>query len=387
MALPAHTYGPSCSLHSESNTFTRRASEISTDPSKVRAHFFYSSALPIDDPLSPVAPPSSSSSTGPSKVPPRPFSIHDNNALEEAWQITQAMNRVKEERERLDSDKATIDPTTPQRSTSKHDPGAEEITYNTKSTTEKETTNTGEDSNVDIGGQGEKLDATVSKFVEADTDAALVNNDPPGKEPQKLGDPHLTLCDDPHHIPFDESMPVGSEEIGNDEFDSGLPKRHRTPFHRKDKHEKTSSKETAALSRSLPKQKSTGYDAQYGSSPSERDTTGTPFLRVPSRLRRSRSQSPRQSRDRSNTIQTDGGDSASEREGAGATRSKPIGRDRSDSQHSESDDGPKTGNDRLDSSPRHKPKPQKAFITVGVSRLHVVELHNLRVNNGNGTKS
>ena len=383
MALPAHTYGPSCTLHSESNIFTRRASEISMDPPKVRAHFFYSSALPIDDPLSPVAPPSSGSSAGPSKVPPRPFSIYDSTALEEAWQIIQATKRVKKERKRSDSDQATREPKNPQGSARTHDSGVDEVMYNTKSTTEKETSNTYEDSNVDIGGQGEKIDATVSALAKTNIDVALVNDDAPGKGPQKFGDPHLTLCDDPHHIPFDEAMPVGSEEIGNDEFESGMPyRRHRTPFRRKDKHEKASSKETAALSKSLPKQKSAGYDAQYGSSPSERDTTGTPFLRVPSRLRRSRSQSPQPSKHRSNSVQYDGGGSASEREAARATRSKPFRRAHSnfsDSQDSDSGDDSEARTDHLGPSPRHKPKSPKAHITVGVSRLHVVELPNLRV--------
>ena len=86
MASFVHMYGPSCALQFDSNDFTRRASELSDLPPPLRANFFYSSALPIDDPLSPVPPPSSSSRTGPSRVPPRPFSIFDNTALEEAWQ-------------------------------------------------------------------------------------------------------------------------------------------------------------------------------------------------------------------------------------------------------------------------------------------------------------
>ena len=50
----------------------------------LKAHFFYSSALPIDDPLSPV-PTYTSSDSWAGNYPPRPFSIGDNNALEEAW--------------------------------------------------------------------------------------------------------------------------------------------------------------------------------------------------------------------------------------------------------------------------------------------------------------
>lgn len=51
---------------------------------ELKAHFFYSSALPIDDPLSPV-PSYTSYESWTANHPPRPFSIGDNNALEEAW--------------------------------------------------------------------------------------------------------------------------------------------------------------------------------------------------------------------------------------------------------------------------------------------------------------
>ncbi|KAF4556429.1 DDHD domain-containing protein 1 [Elsinoe fawcettii] len=52
-------------------------------PPPVRARFFYTSPLAIDDPLSPVPPPASSSSS--SKLPPRPFPEYDNSRLDEAW--------------------------------------------------------------------------------------------------------------------------------------------------------------------------------------------------------------------------------------------------------------------------------------------------------------
>lgn len=51
---------------------------------ELRAHFFYSSHLPIDDPLSPV-PTYTSYESWTVNYPPRPFSAGDNSALEEAW--------------------------------------------------------------------------------------------------------------------------------------------------------------------------------------------------------------------------------------------------------------------------------------------------------------
>lgn len=374
MTSSTHTYGPTCSLQAESNAFTRRASEVSTDPPKIRAHFFYSSALPIDDPLSPVPPPSSGSSTAPSKVPPRPFSIFDNTALEEAWQIIQNAKHHKSTSEGHESHRIP-DPKSTRPHHERTDSDDDHIYDTTGSAMMAEAAQYQEDSSHGVVDQGENIKAR-SSVVEPDKGAALVNADT-----QKLGDPHLTLCDDPHHIPFDHAMPVDSDEIGNDEYESGMPrKRYRSPFRRKDKFEKAKSKETAALSRSLPKQKSSGYDAQYGSSPAERDTTGTPFLRVASRLRRSRSQSLRRSRQESEANQTDGPVSASEGESARPSRSMQRFRsDRSESRHSESDDHSKLRARRQYRSTRNRKRPETAYITVGISRLHVVELHDLRV--------
>lgn len=375
MTLPAHTYGPSCSLQAESNTFTRRASEVSADPPKIRAHFFYSSNLPIDDPLSPVPPLSTSSSTGPSKVPPRPFSIFDNTALEEAWQIIQNAKQLKRT-SKGDQSHQTTDYQSTRASHAEIDSGVDDLTNATESAIVEEAARYLEESSHGIAEQ--ELEAG-SSVVQSDKGTALVNADA-----QRLGDPHLTLCDDPQHIPFDHAMPVESDEIGNDEFESGMPRRrHRSPFRRRDKPSKAKSKETAALSKSLPKPKNTGYDARYGSSPAERDTTGTPFLRVPSRLRRSRSQSLQRSRLESEATLTDGPASASEGEGDRSSRSRPMSQrfraNRSESRQSESGSHSNVHPDRRDRSAHRRKRPETACITVGISRLHVVELPDLRV--------
>jgi hypothetical protein len=79
MAGPIHTYGPSCLLADEEQNFTR--SQSLPSPPEIRSQFFYLSALPIDDPLAPLPPPA----TGNERLPPTPFSAKDNIALEEAW--------------------------------------------------------------------------------------------------------------------------------------------------------------------------------------------------------------------------------------------------------------------------------------------------------------
>ena len=81
MADPAlvHSLGLTCAYYEEPVT-------ASDEPPTVRAQFFYVSVLPIDDPLSPLPPPSDSRTAN---RPPQPFSVRDNAALEEAWQAKQ----------------------------------------------------------------------------------------------------------------------------------------------------------------------------------------------------------------------------------------------------------------------------------------------------------
>ncbi|KAL2362077.1 hypothetical protein RJZ56_005018 [Blastomyces dermatitidis] len=86
MSSLLHTYGPTCLLYDpEDNPATKSDFGSSTVPPKVRAQFFYLSSFPIDDPLTPLPAPSASSSTSVASFPPRPFSVLDNIALEEAW--------------------------------------------------------------------------------------------------------------------------------------------------------------------------------------------------------------------------------------------------------------------------------------------------------------
>jgi hypothetical protein len=82
MSQSNHTYTRGCKLAPAAPSADSK--DYDNDVPVPRAQFFYSSALPIDDPLSPVTIPTGSDSKG-SKLPPRPFSAYDNGALEEAW--------------------------------------------------------------------------------------------------------------------------------------------------------------------------------------------------------------------------------------------------------------------------------------------------------------
>ena len=82
MSTSPHTYGPTCLLGPAEST---KQPVILEETPPLRAQFFFNSPLALDDPLSPVPPPTNSTSSTLSKRPPRPFSAYDNAALEEAW--------------------------------------------------------------------------------------------------------------------------------------------------------------------------------------------------------------------------------------------------------------------------------------------------------------
>jgi hypothetical protein len=83
MAGPVHTYGPTCLLSSAKVDHV--ALRSSPTPPKVHAQFFYTSSLPIDDPLTPLPAATTNSASAHATSAPQPFSARDNLALEEAW--------------------------------------------------------------------------------------------------------------------------------------------------------------------------------------------------------------------------------------------------------------------------------------------------------------
>lgn len=87
MTAPIHTYGAKCLLSDDDPDLSAWYSSLS--PPKIRAQFFYASSLPIDDPLSPLPPPSGGQNSGNERAPPQPFSAKDNMALENAWRELQ----------------------------------------------------------------------------------------------------------------------------------------------------------------------------------------------------------------------------------------------------------------------------------------------------------
>ena len=78
-----HSYGPTCALYEAD---IDDGSPDDATPSNIKAQFFYASPLLIDDPLSPVP---QINTDQLANQPPQPFSLRDNAALEEAWQGSQ----------------------------------------------------------------------------------------------------------------------------------------------------------------------------------------------------------------------------------------------------------------------------------------------------------
>ncbi|KAL4932920.1 DDHD family phospholipase [Aspergillus undulatus] len=95
MAGPRHTYGPTCLLADDDPNPSTWHTSIQPPPP--RPQFFYVSSLPIDDPLSSLPPPASGQAVD-ARVPPQPFSVRDNIALEEAWLSIKRGNKLKKAR-------------------------------------------------------------------------------------------------------------------------------------------------------------------------------------------------------------------------------------------------------------------------------------------------
>lgn len=368
-----HTFTGSCMLHPASNEFTRRASIASTDPPKLSAQYFYCSALPIDDPLSPVPPPSNNPANSSPKVPPRPFSVHDSIALEDAW-----LKLQKPVRSKKDAPGAKLNTTNVSPRNQEHIAQIVRDAHE-KPALEPEMTNS----------RGfEALEATPENRNDM-INRAIGNPTHPaglGKE-HRPASPDLTLCDDPEHIPFDETMPVSSEEIGNDEFESGIVRKKRSwsPFRRRNKFEKPKEGEnTIPTELPSPGTQNSG-EAPFSSSFSGRDTSGTPFLRIPSRIRRSRSRSrsPEPPPSAPDLGQADGAQSSNYHHPKKSSPLRPTF-ERTGSIHSRDDEDGLSIDpaSQMPSLRRKQPKvkvPEESHVAVGMLQLHVVHMPSLKV--------
>ena len=358
MATVGHSFDSSCLLHTDSNVFTRRASQVSLGPPPLRAQYFYCSSLPIDDPLFPVPPPNSSSLKS-AKFPPRPFSIHDNRALEEAWLRIHKPFRSIESVKRPQDDSTSADALDNDASSSIHSnfsrlfKGSQEKKGSRKSSVHTEPY---------VNGHQTRFETSESNVADRD--------------------PQIDV-DSPQNMSFSEISPVTAEEIREDESRAGLTipkKRSKSPFRHKDRHGAAEVKESAdGADDSLRVRKGSEtlsgrvVSTEVGIGPTERSTTGTPFIRIPSGL--SRSRSPSRSLSRSVEAGTPFDYDPNKSQGG---NDNPIHiPSRATLQRL-----PRSEHLRHDSQAQDyetSKKIQETRVPVGVSRLHVVEMPTLKV--------
>lgn len=82
---------------SGANQYIRQVLHNTEPPPPINARYFYTSPLPIDDPLSPVPPTLSANVSA--KQSPKPFSEYDNSALDKAWhELRRKILKYNEER-------------------------------------------------------------------------------------------------------------------------------------------------------------------------------------------------------------------------------------------------------------------------------------------------
>ncbi|KAJ4301891.1 hypothetical protein N0V90_003987 [Kalmusia sp. IMI 367209] len=98
-------------MSSATNQYIREVLHSAEPPPAIPVRYFYTSPLAIDDPLSPLPPPATGSSTA-RRQPPRPFSEYDNEAINETW--LDLRKKILKHNEELGEKRRSVDtPTTP----------------------------------------------------------------------------------------------------------------------------------------------------------------------------------------------------------------------------------------------------------------------------------
>ena len=362
MALEAHTYGRTCLFYTGSNPFTRRASELSDIAPKLKAHFFYNSALPIDDPLSPIPPPSTASSAAASKVPPQPFSLYDNAVLEEAWQ--RLLRPGYKSKALKDATKEEIG------SHFKEGLWANDVvgsTIGTKSNVVKPST-------MDVK-SGLSTARPVNRVGKAAPEIPSI----------EVKDLSSSSSDNDDQSPTENPISADkADKPSSNELDNDPRKKDRDLFRPVGNQweERPGTPEDGGSQIGPAQQSAKANNTQYGSSPADHDTTGTPFLRAPSRDEQASSHIKS-----GPPGQVDGTDATSEEERSTSQSSKQVFErfrtDYSGSYVSASEPSSRQESHLYGPSFQRNEKKiekiEKASVPVGLSRLHLVEMPELQV--------
>lgn len=319
MAENTHSFGPTCALHEEQGHPVATVDR----PPHVKAQFFYVSSLPIDDPLSPLPPISADKATN---LPPQPFSVRDNAALEEAWTAFQK-DEVNDSR-------------------SGHGRGTSPDVRGVFSFPEFKKAS-----------GSSSLRSPGSKGRGRGTSADSNKRSRKKKQPQQQSETQVML-DDNQDSRVASPKPVDAEELRCEDPDhqqgpvNKSPERHRrfSPFRNKSK-----SKERKASKESQPKPDLPELSTSVASTTlvgASSDISGRPFARAPS------------GRNISSFLRnTTGYLTGSSSDGSGDESKPSKSRSRSSGRHHQ--------------HRAKKEKQKKMFVPVGVSRLHLVEVPTL----------
>ena len=391
-ATTSHTYGPSCLLQADSNVFTRRASKVFIDAPPIKAQYFYCSSLPIDDPLSPIPPPPGGSAKA-TRVPPQPFSLHDNRDLEEAWL---SLHKPVQSNDSREISSKSLYPQNPP--SSELTPNNDERTKTLQEGCEEENDTQDGLRGLEASAHGTSING-ASLFAgslpgsgqyenQPDTkDFALLNetrqlttNQPQQTSSSLTGNAEIMVYNDLNNAPLSATVPVKSKEIRTDEVRSNLQrKRSMSPFGRKERTRRDSEqvmapdrKEQTASYRRLSRTSQKGhYASELGSSPLDRNTSGTPFLRVPSRIKRTKSRTAFSPDSQTGTSPANANDADVHEDDEVAVQSptRPLFQRFSSSHPRET----------TQQSHDTEAKQAQVKVVVGVSRLHTVEMPSLKV--------
>ncbi|OJJ58075.1 hypothetical protein ASPSYDRAFT_90260 [Aspergillus sydowii CBS 593.65] len=344
MTGPLHTYGTTCLLADDDPNPS--AWHSLPHPPRPRPQFFYVSALPIDDPLSSLPPPPSGQSQLDDRVPPQPFSVRDHIALEEAWlSIKREEKQNKpEKRKSRDTSGAEVNPgiAVPGRDTGRTGgrPGSRGRAGLTGS----------QESELAVTSSGpytQKLPQRPASRLDGDTG---------GAEQRDGGSKRSSL----------QSIPDGSIGDGVSIGNSLYRKREMSPtVNAKSVRRKTSD------SRDDNPHLEEGSVGSYGNYSRDVSISGSPFIRAPV----TQPSSPL-SRSVDSVPVTDRNQEIHERQSTSHsyTASKPSGLRTSTYQDQSQDETVKnTDADTEDG------EDVQSKIPVGVSRLHLVELPNLKM--------
>ncbi|KAI9657806.1 MAG: hypothetical protein M1829_006872 [Trizodia sp. TS-e1964] len=391
-----HSYGPTCRLARANPSFDATSSSAPG----IQTQYFYVSALPIDDPLS-ALPPTSSTSPSDTNNPLLPFSAYDNAALEEAWQGLENTPVLQYKKPKPVDAIAPLPLkveliTQPANPASTAAPGDHDMEPQVisqpeplpqQNKTERETLETANVQN------------QPSPFIEEENDSKIKTASP-------IRGRNRRESNEKDKKSFRTSMKVALRRTRSGTRLSSKPSKRstsdatcskidiqaleisETPSEKKIDHVKkpSASKEKALTkpiemfaSKDTVASRAKALESQYGSSPIEKITTGTPFVRAPDREITGLSAH----KDTAESADATEGTDIEERSGRSISRG--TSRSRSESRHRSSSGSQSRSRSRSRSHSRPQSlmeaieSSDRAYVPVGISRLHVVKIPQLQM--------